>query len=85
LQEPAHSREGALRHTLLAATYLGQDDPEPERACHHGDRALDLLASQVDSARCAGHVLADRLAPYHRQLVVRDFVDRAHRLVGAAA
>lgn len=55
-QEPAHSREGALRHTLLAATYLGQDDLEPERACHHGDRALDLLASQVDSARCAGHV-----------------------------
>ncbi|TDD59355.1 hypothetical protein E1293_46490 [Actinomadura darangshiensis] len=79
LQDSSYSREGALRHVLLATTYLQQDRPELDQALTHGSRALDALAGEVDSTRCIGHLsrLVDNLRPYRRSTGVAKFVDRA--------
>jgi tetratricopeptide (TPR) repeat protein len=80
LQENSYSREGALRFALLADTHAQQG--EPERACELGTRALETLASHVDSARCVGHVqsLREHLRPYRRAPAVRDFSARVDQL-----
>ncbi len=79
LQDSSYSREGALRHVLLAETYLHQDKPELDQALAHGSRAVDTLAGEVDSARCIGHLarLIDSLRPYRRSASVAEFIDRA--------
>jgi tetratricopeptide (TPR) repeat protein len=77
LQGSTLTREGALRLTLLADTYAQQG--EPERACELGTRAIDTLATQVDSTRCVGHVqtLREHLTPFRRVPAVQDFTQRA--------
>ncbi len=80
LQGAEQSREGALRLAFLADTYAQQG--EPERACEIGNRAIDTLATQVDSERCVGHVLTlrDHLTPYHRLPAVAELRGRADTL-----
>lgn len=82
LQDSSYSREGALRHVLLATTYLQQNKPELDQALAHGGRAVDALSTEVDSTRCVGHVsrLVDELRPYRRSTDVRKFIDRAQPL-----
>jgi tetratricopeptide (TPR) repeat protein len=86
-QDAAYSREGALRHVLLATTYLEQDRPELEQALSHGGRALDALSSDVDSARCLGHLsrLVDSLGTYRRSSGVAEFINRARPVLSASA
>lgn len=83
LQDSSYSREGALRHALLASIYLQQDKPELDQALAHGDHALDALAGEVDSARCIGHLsrLTDALRPYRRSPGAAEFIDRARPLL----
>lgn len=83
LQGPTSTREGALRLTLLADTYAQQG--EPERACELGTRAIDTLATQVDSTRCVGHVqtLRQHLTPFRRVPAVQCFTDRVQELTSA--
>ena len=73
LGENSGTREAALRQTLFAITYARQGDPE--QACHIGRRAVDVLASKVDSDRCVGHVrrLQDALNPYRKLGAVTEF------------
>ncbi|MFF5264612.1 hypothetical protein ACFY4C_37290 [Actinomadura viridis] len=82
LQDTTYSREGALRHILLAITYLQQPHPELDQALTHGSLALDALASEIDSARCLGHLsrLVNALRSYRRSAGVAEFIARA-RLV----
>jgi hypothetical protein len=86
MQDSSYSREGALRHVLLAITYLQQNKPELDHALAHGGRAVDALSTEVDSTRCVGHVsrLVDGLRPYRRSTDVREFIDRAQPLRTAA-
>lgn len=82
LQAPGVSREGALRRVLLANVYACQEQPDIDQAATLGEQALDMLANQVDSTRCVGHVnrLIERLAPYRRNQAVRQLADHAAAL-----
>lgn len=86
LQDSSYSREGALRHALLATTYLQQNKVELDQALAHGRRALDALSGEVDSARCVGHLsrLTDSLSPYRRSAGVAEFLDRARPVFARA-
>ncbi|MGH3516970.1 MAG: hypothetical protein ACRDQ7_06035 [Haloechinothrix sp.] len=77
LQGGEYTREGALRNTLLATTYVRQDQPDLDKALTLGRRAVTTLTGEVTSARCAKHVrtLVQHLAPYRRNLDVRQFCD----------
>ncbi|MEX5713510.1 tetratricopeptide repeat protein [Parafrankia sp. FMc6] len=77
------SREGALRQALLADTYAQQGDPDS--ACAIGNQAIDALASEVDSARCVGHVkqVSQHLAPYRGLAAVQEFDERVKALSGS--
>lgn len=79
LHDNSYSREGALRHVLLATTYLQQDRPELGQALTYGSRALDALSGEVDSARCIGHLtrLVNSFTPYRRTPGVAEFIYRA--------
>ena len=81
------SREAALRHALLATTYARQDQPVIEQAVAYGTKAVTALESEVNSPRCVGHVgrLTESLRPFHRQHLVRDFLERSRPLVTSAA
>jgi hypothetical protein len=81
-QEPGASREGALRYTLLATTYVRQDDPDLDHALALAGHAVDLLTDQVTSTRCVGHLttLAGDLTPYRRRPAVRELSDRIRSL-----
>jgi hypothetical protein len=70
------AREGALRHILLATTYLRQDRPEVDHAVALATSAVDTLIGGVDSARCVGH-----LAPYRRRPAVRQLTEQATGLL----
>jgi len=85
LQDDIYSREAALRQALLAVTYARQGDPE--QACEVGTRAVDLLAEDVNSDRCVGHVrrVQRALAPYRKVGGVADFNERVDRLFGVPA
>lgn len=85
LQDDIYSREAALRQALLAITYAKQGDPE--QACEIGTRAVDLLAEDVDSNRCVGHVrrVQRALDPYRKVGEVTDFNERVNRLFGVPA
>jgi tetratricopeptide (TPR) repeat protein len=84
LQADTYNREGALRLALLADVYAREG--EPEQACEVGGRAIDTLVSQVDSARCIGHVrrLQSHLAPFKRTSSVQDFNNKVAQLVDHA-
>jgi hypothetical protein len=84
LQQEPYGREGALRLPLLADTYAQQG--EPEQACRLGHRAIDTLASEVDSARCVGHVrnVSEHLRPYGRTAAVQEFNERLRHLAAAS-
>ncbi|WP_326551635.1 tetratricopeptide repeat protein [Micromonospora sp. NBC_01813] len=43
LQDNEYSREGALRHALLATTYVRQDQPELNKALALGDHAVQTV------------------------------------------
>lgn len=77
------SREGALRQALLAGTYAQQGDPES--ACAIGNQAIDALTTEVDSARCVGHVkqVGQHLAPYRGLSIVQEFNERVKVLAGS--
>jgi hypothetical protein len=81
-QEPSTSREGALRYTLLATTYVRQDDPDLDHALALAGHAVDLLTDQVTSTRCVGHLttLAGDLTPYRRRPAVRELSNRIRSL-----
>jgi tetratricopeptide (TPR) repeat protein len=83
LQGNEYSREGALRNTLLATTYVRQDQPDLDKALAVGEQAVQTLSGQVNSARCIKHVrnLVDTLAPYRRIPAVRQFCQDAKGLV----
>jgi tetratricopeptide (TPR) repeat protein len=63
LQDDSYTREGALRRALLASRYARQGDPE--QACDIANKAVDVLAEDVDSDRCVGHIrrVQDALSP----------------------
>ncbi|WP_405135536.1 hypothetical protein [Nocardia sp. NBC_01388] len=81
-QDPAAIREGALRNTLLAKTYVRQTDPEVDRALSHAGAAVAALSGQASSARCVGHLtgLLRDLVPYRRRPAVQEFADHLHYL-----
>jgi tetratricopeptide (TPR) repeat protein len=81
LQDDSYRREGALRCALLALTYTHQG--EPEQACGVANEAVDVLADDVDSDRCIGHIrrVRNALAPYRTVAAVRDFHDRTRQLL----
>ncbi len=83
LQDPGCAREGALRHILLAHTYLRQERPEVDHAVDLATRAVDTLTGEVDSARVVGHLtqLVGHFAPYRRRPAVRQLTDHAAELL----
>jgi hypothetical protein len=85
LQDATYTREGALRHVLLATTYLQDDNAELEQALAHGTRAIDALSGEVDSARCIGHLsrLVDALGTYRRSPGVTEFIERARPVLNS--
>lgn len=85
LQADSYSREGALRLALLATTYARQGDPE--HACHIANQAVDILAQDVDSDRCIGHIrrVEGALRPYQRVAAVGELSDRVDQVFGVAA
>ncbi|MGH3866785.1 MAG: hypothetical protein ACRDQ4_11725 [Pseudonocardiaceae bacterium] len=78
LQDSSCAREGALRHILLATTYLRQDQPEVDHAVTLATRAVETLTGEVDSARCVGHLarLIGDLTPYRRRPAVRQLTEQ---------
>ena len=82
-QDSEHTREGALRDTLLATTYASQQQPDLDQALHLGQRAVQTLTGQVSSARCSGHVtrLTATLTPYRGNPAVRAFIADAGHLL----
>ncbi|MGW4370299.1 hypothetical protein ACWEKT_32105 [Nocardia takedensis] len=82
LQDPSATREGALRYTLLATTYVRQAEPELDQALALAGHAVDILADDVNSNRCIGHLntLLYDLAPYSRQPSVRELAERVRSL-----
>jgi tetratricopeptide (TPR) repeat protein len=87
IQAPAYAREAALRHVLLARTYLYQDHPDVEEAVRLGNLAIDALDGEVDSTRCVGHVyrLSTALTPHASHPAVHELRERAHLLRASAA
>ena len=85
IQAPAYAREAALRHVLLAQTYVRQDHPDLDEAVRLGNLAVDALDGEVDSSRCVGHVqqLSTALTPYASRPAVRELRERAHLLTAA--
>jgi tetratricopeptide (TPR) repeat protein len=83
-QGDAYSREGALRQALLAVAHARQGDPE--QACAIAGAAVDVLAEDVDSTRCVGHVrrVQDALAPYQRIPAVTALRERVDQVFGVA-
>ncbi|MFI0901760.1 hypothetical protein [Streptomyces sp. NPDC020983] len=81
-----YSREHALRDVLLATTYQQQPRPDIAQALVHGNQAVDLLTTEVDSPRCVGHLgaLVTGLGPYRRSPGVTDFIQRARPVLTAA-
>ena len=79
LQDSSCAREGALRHILLATTYLRQDQPEVDHAVTLATRAVETLSGEVDSTRCVGYLarLVGDLAPYRRRPAVRQVTEQA--------
>lgn len=87
LQDPSAAREGALRCTLLATTYVRQKDQDLDQALALAGQAVDVLADDISSNRCVGHLntLLRDLAPYHRRSGVRDLAERVRSLQRASA
>jgi len=83
LQDPADSREGALRAILLATSYARQPQPDVEQAATHASAAVAALTGPVASTRCVGHLarLTTSLQPYRRKPPVRDLLDQAAPLL----
>jgi hypothetical protein len=82
MHEDSYNREGALQRALLAITYAHQG--EPEEACRVANRAIDILADDVDSERCIGHIrrVQDAVAPYRRVPAVRELRERIDQVFG---
>ncbi|MEV6774344.1 hypothetical protein AB0N05_37485 [Nocardia sp. NPDC051030] len=80
LQDPAAAREGTLRHTLLATTYVRQQEPDLDQALALAALAATTLIDDVTSTRCLGHLntLVRELSPHHRRPAVRQFADQVH-------
>lgn len=85
LTDHSYARETALAQTFLGLAYAGQG--EPERACESGTRAVEILANDVDSERCVGHVrdLQAALHPYRKVASVADFNGRLNHRFGIPA
>jgi hypothetical protein len=85
LQDNPDTREGALRQALLAVTYARQG--EPEHACQAATTATSILAKDVDSDRCVGHVrqVQAALDPYRKVPLVAEFNENVDRLFGVPA
>jgi tetratricopeptide (TPR) repeat protein len=85
LQDDPDTREGALRRAKLALAYARQG--EPERACAAATMAVGILAADVDSQRCVGHVrkVQAALGPYRKVAAVAEFNEHVDRLLSAPA
>lgn len=81
----SEKREGTLRQAKLAIIHASQG--EPERACQTAATAVDVLAEDVNSQRCVGHIrkVQDALRPYRRVPAVTDFNDRVGKLLAVSA
>jgi tetratricopeptide (TPR) repeat protein len=73
-------REGALRLTRLATAYVRQR--EPEQASTIGIRAIDTLASKVDSPRITADIerLRSEMRPYAHMSAVQEFSSKVDAL-----
>ncbi len=60
---------------------------EPERACEAGIKASDILAKDVDSDRCVGHIRNVQIAlgPYRKIPAVAEFNEHVDQLFGVPA
>ncbi|MBV9143305.1 MAG: tetratricopeptide repeat protein [Pseudonocardiales bacterium] len=85
LWDPSYPRQGAWTNIQLATTYLRQDQPEVDHAVALATRAMQTLTSEVDSTRCAGHLiqLVGDFAPYRRRSAVRQLTEQAAGLLTA--
>ncbi len=82
LQDPNAAREGALRYTLLATTYVRQTDPDLDQALALADHAVSILTDDVSSSRCVGHLdtLLRDLTPHNRRPAVRQLAEQVQTL-----
>ena len=80
VEQNGQVREGVVRQTYLATTYVRQG--EPERACDIGMRAIDALSSHVNSPRLMTRIqqLSQDLEPYRRVAVVQQLRERVEEL-----
>ncbi|WP_330256911.1 tetratricopeptide repeat protein [Nocardia sp. NBC_00565] len=85
LQDPTAAREGALRYTLLATTYVRQNDPDLDQALALAGHAVDILTDDVTSSRCVGHLntLLRDLTPHQRRPAVRQLAEQVQSLQSA--
>ncbi|WP_405132946.1 tetratricopeptide repeat protein [Nocardia sp. NBC_01388] len=85
LQDPNAAREGALRYTLLATTYVRQADPDLDQAFSLADQAVAILTDDVSSNRCVGHLntLLRDLNPHNRRPAVRRLAEQVESLRSA--
>src|ERR1017187_3889419 len=80
VEQNGQVREGVVRQTYLATTYVRQG--EPERACDIGMRAIDALSSHVNSPRLMTRIqqLSQDLEPYRRVSVFQQLRERVEEL-----
>jgi hypothetical protein len=83
LWDPSYPRQDAWPNIQLATTYLRQAQPEVDHAIALATRAIQTLTSEVDSIRCAGHLvqLVGDFAPYRRRPAVRHLTEQAAGLL----
>ncbi|MFR9753858.1 hypothetical protein ACL02S_22855 [Nocardia sp. 004] len=86
LQDSSAAREGALRYTLLATTYVRQADPDLDQALALADQAVSILTDDVSSNRCVEHLntLLRDLAPHSRRPAVRQLAEHVQLLRSSA-
>lgn len=85
LQGSTYSRERALRKFLLATTYIKQQQPDLDAALAQANEGVAILSSEVNSARCLGHLrrFADALTPFRRSAPAKDFLAQSRALINS--
>jgi len=85
LQDSTYSRERALRKFLLATTYIKQQQPDLDAALAQANQGIAILSSEVNSARCLGHLrrFTDALTPFRRSAPAKDFLAQSRALINS--
>ena len=79
VEQHGQVREGVVRQTYLATTYVRQG--EPERACDIGMRAIDVLSLRSSPRLTTRlHQLSQELEPYQRETIIQDLMARVDEL-----